>query len=123
MSWAGWSDYIPASRDGREQPAKRSKYGNRKTSIDGLTFDSAREARRWQELKMLEVAGEITNLERQKKYALTVNGQQLGVYVADFVFTERGETVVEDSKGVRTPIYKWKAKHLRAEHGITIRET
>ena len=56
-------------------------------------------------------------------FDLEVNGTQIGQYVADFVYYENGQEVVEDVKGVRTPLYKWKRKHFAAHYGKEIRET
>lgn len=108
-----------------------SKYGNRKiTTPDGLTFDSAREYRRWQELKLLERAGQIQNLQRQVAYTLIpkqtdADGKTIErpcVYKADFVYTENGQEVVEDAKGARTKEYIIKRKLMLWQHGIVIRE-
>lgn len=101
----------------------RSKYGNRRTTIDGITFDSAKEALRWQELRLLEAAGEIRNLARQARYRLEVNGAKVCDYVADFTYDEGDTFVVEDVKGRRTPVYSLKKKLMKAIHGIEIRET
>lgn len=101
---------------------KRSKYGNRKTEVDGLIFDSAREAKRWSELRLLERAGRIADLKRQVRYALDVNGQPICHYVADFVYRADGQPVVEDAKGFRTDVYKLKAKLMKAVHSITVVE-
>lgn len=107
---------------------KRPKYGNIRTVINGVAFDSKREARRWQELQLLEKAGEIRHLERQMRFPLHAarSGEQIGCYVADHTYEERSsggwQMVVEDSKGVRTELYKWKRRHMKAEHGIEIRE-
>ena len=107
-----------------------SKYGNRKiTTPDGITFDSAREFRRWQELKLLERAGQIQNLQRQVAYTLIPKQVRDGktierpcVYKADFVYTENGVDVVEDAKGARTKEYIIKRKLMLWQHGIVIRE-
>ena len=118
----------------------RSKYGAVKTTVDGVTFASKREAARYQELKMLEKAGQIEHLQLQPSFPLYVYrdkgagiyiGAQaervfVGSYIADFRYWDRttappGE-VVEDVKGVRTDIYKLKKKIVEACHGITIRE-
>lgn len=107
-----------------------SKYGNRKTTVDGIKFDSKREAVRWQELKLLQRAGEIVNLHRQVKFGLIppqrVNGKlvEKGItYVADFTYFEKdGTFVVEDSKGYRTEIYRIKKKLMLYVHGIQIKE-
>ena len=124
----------------------KSKYHNVKTrSLDGTVFDSYKEARRWDELLLLQRAGKITELRRQVKYELIPaqyqtyerygkKGQRLkdGVrlleksvcYVADFVYTitETGENVVEDAKGVRTKDYIIKRKLMLAVHSIRIKE-
>jgi hypothetical protein len=111
----------------------RRKYGNTRTVVDGITFPSKREANRYGELRVLEQVGGITDLERQVRFAIEVNGVKVCTYVADFQYREplpdhlgvtgRSELVVEDCKGFRTPEYKLKAKLMRAVHGITIRET
>ena len=125
---------------------KRKYYNVKTRALDGTVFDSHKEARRWDELLLLQRAGKITELRRQVKYELIPaqyetyerygkKGQRLkdGVrlleksvcYVADFVYTitETGENVVEDSKGVRTKDYIIKRKLLLAVHGIRIKET
>lgn len=118
-----------------------SKYHSRKMTIDGITFDSYREGRRYSELKMLLKAGEITDLRRQVKYVLIpaqrepdTTGPRGGVrkgmllerecaYIADFVYlTKEGEQIVEDTKGVRTPEYVIKRKLMLYVHGIRIKE-
>ena len=100
-----------------------TKYHAQRTEIDGVTFDSKGEAARWQELKLLERAGQISGLERQIKYALVVNGVKLGAYVADYRYTENGEQVVEDFKGVVTPVYRLKKKLMKALYSIDVLET
>ena len=89
-----------------------SKYRSRKTEIDGIVFDSAKEARRYLDLRLLERSGEIGSLERQVKYELLPkNGRERSVhYVADFRYEENGKLVVEDVKGVRTREYILKRK-------------
>ena len=99
-----------------------NKYRARKTEVDGIVFDSAKEARRYGQLKLMLKAGVIAELERQRPYELTVNGVKVATYRADFVYRENGAPVVEDVKGFRTPEYKLKAKLMRAVHGITIKE-
>lgn len=103
-----------------------NKYNAKKTVVDGIKFDSKREARRYQELRLLERAGAIARLELQVKYTLTVNGQKIGRYTADFVYFENGQRVVEDVKSPATKKardYVLRKKLLRAIHGIEIRET
>ncbi len=98
------------------------KYGNRKTVVDGITFDSAKEARRWGELQLMVRAGYISDLERQVRFPLDVNGKPVCHYVADFTYHRAGQKVVEDAKGFRTPEYRLKAKLMRAVHDIQIEE-
>lgn len=111
-------------------PKKRSKYGNTPTVVHGIYFDSKGEAKRYSELVVLEGLQQIFGLRCQVKFGLTVRGQLIGAYEADFVYREggaSGQLVVEDYKGssdvTKTALYEWKKKHLRAEHGIAIRET
>ena len=123
-----------------------SKYYNIKTkTTDGLVFDSHKEARRWEQLLLLQKAGKIVELRRQVKFELipaqyefyerySKKGERLKdgkrlierktEYIADFVYTdaETGETIVEDAKGMRTKDYILKRKLLLAVHGIRIKE-
>ena len=113
-----------------------SKYGNEKTEVDGIVFDSKKEANRYRELKLLEKAGEISDLKLQVPYELIPN-QYIGkacverklVYVADFEYTDKNpkgelgtEVVVEDVKGHRTKEYIIKRKLMLWVYGIRIRE-
>lgn len=105
------------------------KYHSQKTRLDGQVFDSQKEARRYAELRLLERAGQIRNLRRQIKYELIpaqkVNGriaERACSYIADFVYEENGQTVVEDVKGFRTKEYLIKRKLMLRVHGIRIRE-
>jgi hypothetical protein len=115
----------------------RSKYRAVPTVIHGVRFASKAEARRYQELLLLGMAGEIRNLELQPRFPLHVGGVKVGDYVADFRYEEKRNVmcfegvgpiyykwfdVVEDVKGVRTPVYRMKKKHVEAEYGIAIRE-
>lgn len=99
-----------------------SKFRSVKTVVDGITFDSKLEARRWNELRMLESSGAITALQRQVPFEMTVNGHSICTYRADFVYTltETGERIVEDAKGVMTPEFRLKAKLMEACYGIVI---
>jgi hypothetical protein len=98
---------------------RRSKFGAKATIVDGKRFASRKEARRYQELVALERAGRIEQLKTQVRYRLV----QTVVYVADFVYVENGETVVEDTKGFKTPTYKQKRRLMLDQHGIEIRES
>ena len=105
------------------------KYHNRRVTVDGKTFDSKKEAQRYRELSLLQRAGIIRDLELQKQYEL-IPAQRIGAkiveravkYKADFVYKENGETVVEDTKGVKTKDYIIKRKLMLWVHGISIRE-
>ncbi|MCD8190699.1 MAG: DUF1064 domain-containing protein [Clostridiales bacterium] len=108
-----------------------SKYHSRKTTTEEGTFDSKKEYRRWQELKLLERGGAIHDLRRQVPFTL-VPSQRGGdgkvverpvKYVADFVYIKDGRTIVEDTKGVKTPDYIIKRKLMLLMHGIRIFET
>ena len=102
-----------------------SKYGNIKTTTsDGITHDSIKEANRWCELKLLERAGKIQDLQRQVKFELIPKqGKERAIYyIADFVYTENGRQVVEDVKGFRTKEYKLKKRMLLYFNGISIKE-
>ena len=99
----------------------RSKYGSRKTKVDGIVFASQKEAKRYGELKLLQRAGQISDLKLQVRFKLV----QTVTYVADFEYHDRlkGSKVVEDVKGYRTPVYKRKKKLMKQQHGIEILET
>jgi hypothetical protein len=86
------------------------------------SFDSKKEYRHWLDLVLMEQAGAISDLERQVPYELSVNGQRICRYVADFRFTRDGQVVVVDAKGVRTRDYVLKSKLMLAIHGIAIEE-
>jgi hypothetical protein len=114
----------PEPRQAPSTPKPR-KYRNEKITIDGRTFDSKKEAARFAELALLEKVGAIRDLECQPRYDLSVNGVVIGAYVADFRYysVELGRLVVEDVKGMKgLPLYRWKIKHLLAEHAIKVVE-
>jgi hypothetical protein len=107
---------------------KRSKYGATKTMVDGILFDSVKEAKRWQELRLLEKAGEISHLERQPKFYLYgkdgpvlirsrgyPNGRR-AVWKGDFAYfcSIRNKRICEDVKGFRTPIFILKKAVVQA---------
>lgn len=108
----------------RAAKGKPSKYRSKRTTVDGITFASKAEARRYGELKLLERAGKIQGLELQPRFDLVVMGRKVARYVADFAYTERatGKPVLEDVKGMKTPVYRLKAKLMQALYGITISE-
>ena len=101
-----------------------SKYHAKPTIVDGIRFASQAEARRYGHLKMLERAGTICDLELQPRFPLIVNHVKVATYVADFRYRFPGVSVpvVEDVKGVQTPVYKLKKKMLLAQDGVIITE-
>lgn len=119
------------------------KYGNRKTTVDGIVFDSKHEAQRYRELSLLQRAGEIEELDLQKEFELIPaqyetfprygkKGQRITdgkkciekpvKYKADFVYKVNGVQIVEDAKGVKTKDYIIKRKLMLSVHGIKIKE-
>ena len=108
--------------------ARASKYHAKKTVIDGIEFDSAREAKRYVKLRALEDAGRIQGLRLQVPFELVPSFECDGVkyremrYIADFVYARDGKTVVEDTKGFRTKEYIIKRKLMLWLNGIRILE-
>ena len=144
---------MPSNKGGRGKGVSmawsraRAKYGNKKVAVDGITFDSKKEAQRYTELKLLEKAGKITSLCRQIEFELIpaqremtdqiyTKGPNEGKfkpgkvierkcsYVADFVYwdLENNCMVVEDTKGMRTTEYIIKRKLMLYMRGIRIKE-
>lgn len=107
-----------------------SKYGAVRTEVDGIKFASKREAKRYGELKLLERAGQIKELELQPKFPIRIalrGSSDTAVafsYVADFRYREgpKGLLVVEDVKGMRNRMYQLKKKCVELQYGIEIRE-
>lgn len=101
----------------------RSKYRAVRTVVDGTTFDSKAEARRYAELKAGELGGLVHDLELQPEYPIVVAGRRICVYRADFRYYHiDGELFVEDVKGFKTPVYRLKKKLVEAQYDIQIRE-
>lgn len=119
------------------------KYKNKKVEVDGIVFDSKKEAKRYQELLVFEKSGAISDLQRQVKYVLiptqrepNIIGRRGGIikpgkllekecsYYADFVYfdREKQEVIVEDTKGIKTAEYKIKRKLMLHVYGIRIAE-
>lgn len=105
-------------------PAKPRKYRNKPCEGHGEKFDSKLEATRFDVLKLREQAGEIRDLRAHVSFPLMVGDQLIGAYEADAVYVEvaSGRKVVEDSKGVRTALFRWKARHFKAQYGFAITE-
>jgi hypothetical protein len=96
--------------------------------IEGVYFQSRKEAKTWVRLMQQERRGDITNLRRQVAFPLLTRNPQglmvvVGQYVADFVYDELERQVVHDCKGMRTDLYLWKKHHFEAQYGERIRET
>lgn len=108
----------------------KNKYHNKRIIVNGVKFDSKREAQRWATLLLLEKAGQIKDLQRQVPFELIPkqtdeDGNMLErkcTYIADFVYYEDGRMVVEDAKGCKTPEYKIKKKLMLLKHGVIIKE-
>lgn len=108
---------------------KGSKYGNRKTEVDGIRFDSKKEAERYCELKLMQRAGIIHDLMRQKPIEIIPKNDRFRAcyYVADFVYTTHdGREVIEDVKGYRNgqayQLFVIKKKLVYERYGIEITE-
>lgn len=118
-----------------------TKYKSKATDVDGIVFQSKREAKRYIQLKQLQESGEITDLQRQVKFLLIpkqVEPDKVGpkggitkgrvierevAYIADFTYRDvEGNLIVEDTKGVRTQDYIIKRKLMLERHGIRVRE-
>jgi hypothetical protein len=108
-------------RPKRKPLPRRSKFGNSIVTIDGIKFRSKREARRYEELKLLQRLNHISDLKLQPRFALV----QEVTYVADFEYYDRlrGQVVVEDVKGYRTRQYLQKKKLMKRQHNIDVLET
>lgn len=106
-----------------------SKYNAKKTVVDGIQFDSAKEAKRYAKLRDMERAGEIQGLCLQMPFELVPSFECDGVkyrgmrYVADFVYYRDGKVVVEDCKGFKTAEYKMKKKLMAYVNHINIKES
>lgn len=99
---------------------RRSKYGAIPVVVNNIRFASKLEAKRYTELRALEATGEIFNLELQPVYKLTICGVDCGKLIFDFQYftratnAKRGESIIEETKGFRTPLYKFKLKIFHA---------
>ena len=107
---------------------RRNKFNARKTVVDGIVFHSAAEANRYKILKLLERSGHIKELKLQVPYIFycisepSLDCKKMFTYYADFVYVENGHTIIEDVKGIKTPVYRLKKKLIEAYYLITITE-
>lgn len=101
-----------------------NKYKAKPVEVDGIWFASTAEAKRYRELKLSERAGTITDLELQPRFPIVVSGIAVGEYRADFAYraVPAAERVIEDVKGMRTPVYRLKKRLVEALYGIKIIE-
>lgn len=97
------------------------KYHAKKQVTEDGKFDSKAELTRWLELKQLEASGKISGLDRTRKVCTFelhgLDGTVACRYVADYVYVEEGQSIVEDCKGMKTPVYRLKRKLFLAEYG------
>lgn len=102
-----------------------NKYKAKRTVVNGISFASKAEARRYTQLLFLQRAGAIEELELQPRLLLVVAKIKIGTYVGDFRYRDMvtGVMILEDVKGVLTPVYRIKKRLVRALHGIDILET
>lgn len=106
-----------------------NKFGARKTVVDGIKFDSGREAKRWAELQILQRAGRISKLERQVTYILAPSVKIAGEkrarpalrLKADFRYIEDGQTIVDDAKGYSDTAFRIRQHLMKSVHGIDVR--
>jgi hypothetical protein len=115
---AGGTSWAPIAR-------RRSKYHAVPVMVGAIRFASKREGRRYQDLQLLQRAGEIVGLELQPSFEIRVNGRHICIYRADFryIVAATGKTVIEDAKGMKTPVYRLKKKLVEAQYDIQIQET
>lgn len=103
---------------------RHNKYNAVKTTINSITFDSKHEASRYQELLLLQRAGQIQDLQLQVPFTIIVNGKKICKYIADFQYVDvsSGKVVTEDAKGMATQVYKLKRKLVEALYDVKIVE-
>ena len=108
------------------KPKRKSKYGNRRVMVDDFWFDSVAEARRYRQLRTLEAAGEIRDLQLQPAYPIIIGGTKICTYRGDFQYvTGAGVLVLEDVKSAPTrknPVYRLKKKLVLCLYGLSITE-
>lgn len=116
---------------GEGMSTRRNKYGARKVVVDGLKFDSQHEAKRWQELRLLQREGRIYALERQVKFVLApkvkIEGEKRArsalKFTADFRYieTRTSRSIVEDAKGFPDTAFRIRQHLMKAVHNIDVR--
>lgn len=117
---------VDTSSPGRPTLVRKSKYHAEKTEVDGIRFDSKKEADRFARLKLLEKAGVIKDLKLQPRFELQEpficdgKKERKIEYVADFQYECGGKIIVEDVKGAKTQVYKLKRKLFLYKYGNTV---
>ena len=115
-------------KDKQNDEKKISKYRANKCVVEDIKFDSEKEAQRYTELKLLEKAGAITDLQLQVPFVLQdsfeLNGERVKAikYIADFTYYENGKLVIEDVKGMKTAVYNLKKKMFMYKYKQYIKE-
>lgn len=101
-----------------------NKFGAKRVELDGHVFDSKIEAKRYQDLKLVEKIGQLNDLKVHTRWPLSVGGILIGHYESDFDYSDSAvdHRVVEDVKGCKTPLYLWKRRHFEAQYGFAITE-
>ena len=121
--------YTPEMRERAQQAyfdsfamkKKRHKFHAVRTEVDGITFSSKKEAKRYQELLLLKRAGEISGLQIQPRFSIDIDGKHICNVVLDFSYQNKnGAFVYEDTKGLDTPISKLKRKLVEAIYKIKV---
>ena len=118
-----WTTRQKKNRGKREK--EMSKYRAVRTTVDSITFASKKEARRYGELRIMQMAKLISGLELQPRFPIALNEIHICDYVADFAYydTKTGKRVIEDAKGMRLPLFKLKKRLAEAAYGIVVVET
>lgn len=104
---------------------KQPKYRNIKKEVDGIVFDSKKEAGRYLQLKAMQNAGLISDLKYKKSectYPISIKDKLICKYIPDFIYVRDSELIIEDAKGIKTAVYRLKKKLMKAIHGIEIKE-
>lgn len=100
---------------------KPNKYKAIKVEIDGILFDSKAEGFRYSQLKLLEKAGEIFDLTLQPPFELLIDGEKIFTYRADFSYRLGEDEIIEDVKGMTTPVFNLKKRIIEATYLVEIR--
>jgi hypothetical protein len=124
-SWCIEHKLLPCKCPGRAKANAKHKYGAIAKTIDGIRFDSTKEANRYTLLKRMNEDGIISALEIHPRFLLDAagpnGGKNIGTYEADFSYISCDEVIVEDVKGLTTPLAKWKIKHFDLQYGMKVR--